>query len=490
MGVQRVQLRREWTLGEPIGSGGFGRVFEAVAADGEVGVVKLIPKAPGGNRELLFEDLRGVPNVIPILEVGETPDAYALAMPRAEKSLREKIQPGGPLPLTEALRIVEDIAEAIAALEGNIVHRDIKPENILLLSGKWCLCDFGIARYAEATTAPDTQKYALSAPYAAPERWHGQRASSATDVYSLGAVAYELLAGARPFAGPDLADFREQHLTADAPPLSGVPTAGANLVGECLFKAPEARPTPANLLRRIRSIAPPSSSAVAKLQEANALAAQAAGRAMTAAEAERLRGERRDDLLRAAKASFAALKSQLRHRVIEQASQAGADFPFKLNAAELRFKGPNTVRDGDFAHPSCEAGFEVIAWGQVVVLTGKTSYEGRAHSLWFCDAQEPQVFRWYENAWMYNAFIPRPYRFNPTALPPSRDTFLALSPITDTHQLAWPFTPVDQGDEADFIERWLDWFAEAALGKLGHPPRMPERETRGSFREAKPRPWR
>lgn len=267
MDEQRVRLRREWTLGKALGSGGFGRVFEAVADDGEAGVVKLIPKAPGADRELLFEDLTGVPNVVPIIEVGETPDACALAMPRAEKSLRQATQVGIPVPLADALKVIEDISSAVAALDGKVVHRDIKPENILLLDGRWCLADFGIARYAEASTAPDTQKYALSAPYASPERWRGERASSGADVYSVGVVAYELLVGGLPFAGPDMADYRNQHLTADPAPLGGAPTALANLVGECLFKAPGARPTPSNLLRRIGAIAQPSSAAVAKLSK-------------------------------------------------------------------------------------------------------------------------------------------------------------------------------------------------------------------------------
>jgi serine/threonine-protein kinase len=279
-------------------------------------------------------------------------------------------------------------------------------------------------------------------------------------------------------------------LTADAPTLVGPPTALASLVGECLFKAAGARPTPANLLRRVRSIAQPSSAAVAKLQQANALAAASAGRAMTAAEAGRLRKERRADLLKAGIASFLVLRDELRQRVIEQASQAGADFPFHLNKAEFRFEGPWAVRDGDFAHSGCEAGFEVIAWGRVIVLTGDKRYRGRAHSLWFCDAQQPGVYRWYENAWMYSPVMNRAYPLQPMALPPSEDTFVALSPITGTHQLAWPFTPVDQGDEADFIERWLAWFGEAALGQLHRPGRMPERDPSGSFREARMLPRR
>src|SRR5207249_9510398 len=106
------------------------------------------------------------------------------------------------LDVPEATSILAGITAALVDLNRKIVHRDLKPENVLLLGDSWCLADFGISRYAEATTAPDTQKFALSPPYAAPERWRAERASSATDVYSLGVIAYEMLSGSRPFPGP------------------------------------------------------------------------------------------------------------------------------------------------------------------------------------------------------------------------------------------------------------------------------------------------
>lgn len=91
-----IQLRRRWTLGGRIGdASGFGKVFEATCEDGSVGVVKLVPKEPGAAREMLFEELAGVPNVVPIVDVGETDDAWALAMPRAETSLRAHLGASG-----------------------------------------------------------------------------------------------------------------------------------------------------------------------------------------------------------------------------------------------------------------------------------------------------------------------------------------------------------------------------------------------------------
>jgi hypothetical protein len=86
--ARKVRLRQEWALGPRIGDrSGFGQVFAATAADGTDGVVKLIPKHRGANRELLFEELPGVPNVVPIIDSGETASAWVIAMPRADRSL-------------------------------------------------------------------------------------------------------------------------------------------------------------------------------------------------------------------------------------------------------------------------------------------------------------------------------------------------------------------------------------------------------------------
>ena len=198
----RIKLKREWSLSDKIGGGGFGQVF-AASSNGEDAVIKLVPKAPGADRELLFVDVKGVRNVAPVIDSGEYKGSWALVMPRADKSLRKHLAgASGSLEVAEAVAILTDIATALNDIDSRIVHRDLKPENVLLLNGAWCLADFGISRYAEASTAPDTQKYALSAPYAAPERWRNERAHSATDIYSFGMLAFELLTGTRPFEGP------------------------------------------------------------------------------------------------------------------------------------------------------------------------------------------------------------------------------------------------------------------------------------------------
>ncbi|WP_338702107.1 serine/threonine-protein kinase [Streptomyces sp. Q6] len=244
-----------WVLGERIGSGGFGLVFQARRGDGATGAVKLIEKAPGADRELLLgRTLAESPHVVPVLDAGETEDHWALAMPLADTSLDVRLarQGGAPLPLTDTLAVLRDIAAALVALDGQVVHRDLKPANILLLNGSWRLADFGISRYAEASTDPNTRKHSLTPPYAAPEQWRGDRATGATDVYAAGVVAYELLTGSRPFKGPQSHDYRRQHLSDPLPPLPrDVPAELAALVKESLFKPAGARPTARDLRARL-----------------------------------------------------------------------------------------------------------------------------------------------------------------------------------------------------------------------------------------------
>ena len=137
-------------------------MFEAEASDPPA-VVKLVPKAPGAERELLFANPDGVPNVVPIWDKGEWNGYWFIVMPRAECSLAAYLAEHGALSAEEALSVLTDIADALVGLDGQVVHRDLKPDNILLSGGRWCLADFGIARYAEATTAAETA-YAWRSP--------------------------------------------------------------------------------------------------------------------------------------------------------------------------------------------------------------------------------------------------------------------------------------------------------------------------------------
>ena len=274
--MQRIiNLSQEWLVRRPLRSGGFGTVYLAESRDGAPAVVKLVPKAPGAERELLFEDLDGIPNVVPVIDRGDCGDHLALVMPKADKSLREYlVEANGHLSVNDTVRVLVDVVEALVAIEGRIVHRDIKPDNILLLNGHWCLADFGISRYADAATAPDTRKYALSPPYAAPEQWRGERCSSATDVYATGVVAYEVLAGVPPFQGPEHHEYRRQHLEDRPTPIPGLSLRLQSSIDSCLYKSPEARPRPQTLLTQVDRGTHVASTSVRRLQEANVLSVQ------------------------------------------------------------------------------------------------------------------------------------------------------------------------------------------------------------------------
>lgn len=464
-------LDRKWRIERQIGHGGFGRVYAARSDDDAAGVVKFIPKAPGAERELLFEDLDGVPNVIPILDKGETGDCWLLVMSEAQQSLRDHlIAFNGRIAPVEAVTILVDITKALVEIEDRVVHRDIKPENVLFYSGRWCLADFGISRYADATTAPDTKKYAKTYAYAAPEQWIGDRASSATDVYALGVVAYELLAGRLPFGGPVEHDFRNQHLNERAEAITGIPIQLRSLVDECLYKPPEARPRPRNLLARWPRSVQPTSGAGSLLQEINAQVVEQEAEDSRRRSAARVEAEHRLELYEVARRSLAPIVDLLNDQIIQDApntkqSDTGASLIWSLASGRLSVARPK-LSGIDRLGKSSQRSIDTVAYAHISVRMPKdrSGYEGRSHSLWYCDSQNEGHFRWYETAfWSL---------FDRTSICP-----FSLTPeqsASGEYRNARPLRPIDQGDEHGFIERWLAWFAAAAQQKLHSPNQLPE----------------
>ena len=487
-----ISLNQEWHIGDQLGKGGFGRVFSAQSVSGEAAVVKLVPKAPGADREILFEDLTGVPNVVPILDRGEWRDFWVLVMPKADKSLRDYLGENiGHLTVDDTVKLLSDITQALVAMEGRVVHRDIKPDNILLLEGRWCLADFGISRYAEATTEPDTRKFSMTPPYAAPEQWRGERASSATDVYSMGVVAYEVIAGQLPFVGSEVHDFRRQHLEEIPESVSGVPPKVQSLIDECLYKRPEARPRPQNLLTRLSESVWATSEAASSLQRANAIVVQQRAETARQESVAKSQAERQRELCEDADRSLERVVGLLNDQVLLNAPAAQKlgttlQWSWPLNEAIL------SVAPSRMAQQRLDTGtnpppFEVVAYSGITLRIKPDEYrfEGRSHSLWYCDAHKAGVFRWYETAFMISPLISKRGVLDPFALDPDQEAFVALSPVMAEYQVAWPFIPIDQGDESEFIERWLGWFAQAAQGLLRHPGHMPERHAEGTWRRAR-----
>jgi eukaryotic-like serine/threonine-protein kinase len=489
--MTRLQLKQEWELGALIGGGGFGKVYEATSASGDRAAVKLVPKVPGAEREMLFVNLDDARNVVPVIESGETADSWVIVMPRADKSLRQRLnEVAGPLGTADAVAILADIADALTDLDGKVVHRDLKPENVLLLNGRWSLADFGISRYAEATTAPDTRKHMFTPPYAAPEQWRAEHATGATDVYAFGVIAYELLAGTRPFTGPQMHDFREQHLHDDPTPIGNVPSLLAALVEECLYKAPGARPSPSDIVARLTRVADaPQSAGLAKLQDANHAQAMRQGVAARQQSEHQSEAERRAALLESARRSLKQVADALKEAIGQAAPLAsfsvGLDIGWtvRLNQAEMRLAPPVATSPQPWGSWSPPA-FEVVAHSglSIQIPSNRYGYEGRSHSLWYCDAREPGKYQWFETAFMISPLIPRQSSQNPFALDPSENAAKAIGPSMAEWQVAWPFTVVSIGDLDDFIGRWAGWFADAAQGQLNQPSTMPERQAQGSWR--------
>ncbi|MFE4618335.1 protein kinase [Streptomyces sp. NPDC056747] len=168
-------------------------------------------------------------------------------------SLQQVVERHGPLPAPAVLRLVAGIAEALQVIHGaGVIHRDLKPANVLVAEDGPRVIDFGIARAADATGLTGTGLRIGTAAYMAPEQALGHAVTPATDVFALGALAAYVAGGALPFgAGPESAAlYRVVHEPAD---LSRVPVELRELVGHCLAKAPERRPTPAELIAAVRA---------------------------------------------------------------------------------------------------------------------------------------------------------------------------------------------------------------------------------------------
>jgi eukaryotic-like serine/threonine-protein kinase len=469
MSVPTIQLRQYlWALGEHVGGGGLGQVFSATAPGVErPAVVKLVERMPGAQRELLFAEVTDARNVIPVLDVGEDDVHYGLAMARADMSLRQRLDEGR-LGEAEAVSVMRDVAAALADLDGRVVHRDLKPENVLLLDGAWCLADFGISRYAAATTAPDTRRAWLTHEYAAPEQWRGQRTTGATDVYAFGIMAYEMLAGHLPFPGPD---FREQHLGAVPAPLQGIARPLAALVNQCLYKQPESRPSAADVLRRLTAAGgPPPISGLERLQAVHDRELNARAEAESRASQAENDRERHQRLFGDARRDLDLIATEVEGTLMASApsivrGDGGGDlWTLQLSNAVLRFS------QGRPQFPTPEGmPFEVHAYSAIgLTAPGFNGYQGRVHSLWFCDAEQENRFGWYELAFIHNIFARPPGPVAPFQLDPNAGA-VAITPGVGVVQLARNLSRLVPGELDEFIRRWGNWLADAAEGNWSLP---------------------
>ncbi|NUQ13071.1 MAG: serine/threonine protein kinase, partial [Gemmatimonadaceae bacterium] len=192
------------------------------------------------------------PHILPLHDSGSVDGTAWYVMPLVEgESLRDRLARETQLPLEDALQIAREVAGALDyAHRHGVIHRDIKPENILLHDGRAVVADFGIALAVSRTdggTRITETGMSLGTPhYMSPEQALGERTIDArTDVYALGCVLYEMLAGEPPFTGPSAQAIVAKVMNVPPPPLSAtrptVPGFVEGAVTRALSKLPADR---------------------------------------------------------------------------------------------------------------------------------------------------------------------------------------------------------------------------------------------------------
>lgn len=253
-------LAGRYTIERELGSGGMATVYLAQDVRHARRVaVKVLRRDLGmaiGSTRFLAEirvtaNLQH-PNILPLLDSGEAGGFSYYVMPFVVgETLRERLTKTGALPILDAVKILSDVVDALAAAHSlGVVHRDIKPENVMLSGRHALVTDFGIAKAVTDATARNkatTEGVALGTPaYMAPE----QAAADAhldqrVDIYAVGALGYELLSGRAPFAGMTNQQILAAHVTQVPDPLMNrrptCPPTLAALIMKCLEKRPEDR---------------------------------------------------------------------------------------------------------------------------------------------------------------------------------------------------------------------------------------------------------
>jgi hypothetical protein len=251
-----------------IGAGGMGEVYRA--RDTRLGrdvAIKVLPTHLSSDsakarfeREAKAISALNHPNICTLHDVGSQDGTDYLVMEFLEgQSLAERLHKG-PLPLAQMLRVGREIADALdKAHRGGIIHRDLKPGNVMLTKSGAKLLDFGLAREAapSATLATLTATSPQQSPitqegtivgtfqYMSPEQVEGKEVDSRSDIFSLGAVLYEMLTGQRAFPGKSQLSVASAILEKEPAPITGInhltPPALDHIIRKCLAKTPDDR---------------------------------------------------------------------------------------------------------------------------------------------------------------------------------------------------------------------------------------------------------
>jgi serine/threonine-protein kinase len=250
-------LAGQYFLERELGRGGMGVVYLAREARLDRSVaVKVLPPSLAARPELRERFLREArtaaklshPNIVPVYRVDEAREFVYLVMGYVDGgSLGDRLRERGTLPATDVARVVREVGWALAyAHARGVVHRDVKPDNILLdrETGRALVTDFGIAQVSGPGGGTITGEGLVmgTAQYMSPEQAAGEPLDGRSDLYSLGVVAYQALAGRPPFDAPTVAAVLAMHLTQPPPVLDRVPPHVAGVVHACLAKSADDRP--------------------------------------------------------------------------------------------------------------------------------------------------------------------------------------------------------------------------------------------------------
>jgi serine/threonine protein kinase len=268
---------------EPLGAGGMGEVYKArdTRLDRTV-AIKVLPAQFAAHpeaRQRLEREARAVsslnhPNICALYDVGQQGETDYLVLEYLEGETLAARLKKGPLPLDAALRYAIEITGALArAHRTGVVHRDLKPGNVMLTRSGAKLLDFGLAKVKEAAKASDGEATAaltrdLTSPgtilgtfqYMAPEQLEGKDADPRSDIFSFGAVLYEMLTGRKAFEAKSQASLIAAILTTQPPAISELqslaPAALDRVVRACLAKDPDERwQSAGDLARELKWIA-------------------------------------------------------------------------------------------------------------------------------------------------------------------------------------------------------------------------------------------
>ncbi len=271
-------LEGRYTIERELGEGGMATVYlaEDVRHHRKVALKVLRPDlaATLGTERFLREIEIAAnlthPHILPLHDSGEVDGFLFYVLPYVEgESLRDRLGREGELPVSETIRILRDVVDGLAhAHEHGVVHRDIKPDNVMLSGRHALVTDFGVAKAVSQATGRHqltTMGVALGTPaYMAPEQAEAsEQIDHRADIYAVGALAYELLAGAPPFSGKSPQATLVAHLTQAPTPVTehraAVPIPLSQWVMRCLEKKPADRwQSSEEMLGQLEALATPS----------------------------------------------------------------------------------------------------------------------------------------------------------------------------------------------------------------------------------------